>query len=51
MFSVLEDGGTAVPQPVQYSLLIAGDGANSVIRRRLEELREVRCKRFYRNVG
>eukprot|EP00977_Amphora_coffeiformis_P009387 scaffold2168_cov180-Amphora_coffeaeformis.AAC.6 len=39
------------PQRVKYSLLIDGDGANSVVRKRLEELREVKCKRYYRNIG
>ena len=49
--TVVHDDKPAEPQHVEYSLLIAGDGANSVVRKRVEELREVKCKRYYRNIG
>jgi 2-polyprenyl-6-methoxyphenol hydroxylase-like FAD-dependent oxidoreductase len=34
-----------------YSLLVAGDGTNSVINQNLVDSKEIRCKRYLRNVG
>jgi 2-polyprenyl-6-methoxyphenol hydroxylase-like FAD-dependent oxidoreductase len=34
-----------------YSLLVAGDGTNSVIKQSLVDAKEIRCKRYLRNVG
>jgi 2-polyprenyl-6-methoxyphenol hydroxylase-like FAD-dependent oxidoreductase len=43
--------GEETQECVPYSLLVAGDGTNSVIRQSLVDAKEIRCKRYLRNVG
>ena len=49
--NISSESGKEKQECVPYSLLVADDGTNSVFRQSLVDSKEIRCKRYLRNIG